>query len=93
MRSGEEPERLFEATSIPSPAWSVFQAASGNSNRRSPTALDTLDPCCGLPATPADYNLNGESTELTDLEQVIDRGHSLSIEERWCQVAESCWDG
>ena len=66
----------------------MFQAASGNSNRRSPTALDTLDPCCGLPATPADYNLNGESTELTDLEQVVDRGYSLRIEGCWCQVAD-----
>jgi len=44
MTSRGESERLFEASSIASPARPLFQTAYGNLNRRSPTAMDTQNP-------------------------------------------------
>jgi hypothetical protein len=102
MTSGEESERLFEAYSIPLPARPLFQTAFGNLNRRSPTAMDTQNPDRDplllisrqkdhtVPdvATRANYKLYGGSTAVTDLKQVADRGHSLTIDGRWRQVAD-----
>jgi non-heme chloroperoxidase len=105
MTSGGESERLFEAYSIPSPTrpLPLFQTAFGNLNRRSPTGMDTQNPdrvallliSCRkehmVPdvATRANYKLYGESTPVTDLKQFADRGHSLTIDGRWRQVADA----
>jgi hypothetical protein len=44
MTSGGESRRLFEAYASRSPAQPLFQAAVGNLNRRSPTAMGTQNP-------------------------------------------------
>lgn len=96
MTSGGESKRLLEASSIPSPARPLFLTAFGNLNRRSPTAMDTHNPDSGpllliscqtgrvVPdvATRANYTLCGESRAVTDLKQIVDRGHSLTIDGR-----------
>ncbi len=97
-----ESERLFETYSIPSPARPVFEATFARMARRSPTVVDTQNPDRGplllisgqkdrmVPdvATRATYKLYGESTAVTDLKQFPDRGHSLTIDHRWHQVAD-----
>jgi len=39
-------------------------------------------------ATRANYKLYGESTAVTNLKQFADRGHSLTIDGRWHQIAD-----
>ena len=87
---------------MPALARPLFKTAFGNLNRRSPTAMDTQNPDCGpllliscqkdrmVPdvATRANYKRYGESTAVTDLKQFADRGHSLTIDSHWRQVAD-----
>lgn len=47
MTWGGQSRRLFEAYASPSRAQPLFQAAVGNLNRRSPTAMGTQNPDCG----------------------------------------------
>jgi non-heme chloroperoxidase len=97
-----ESVRLFEAYSIPSPARPAFEASFANMARRSPTVVNTQNPDRGplllisgqkdhmVPdvVTRATYKLYGESTAVTDLKQLPDRGHSLPIDHRWHQIAD-----
>jgi hypothetical protein len=82
MTSGGESERLFEAYSSPSPARPLFQIVFANLNR---CQQDHTVPAV---ATRANYKLYGESTAVTDPNQFADRGHSLTTDGRWRQVAD-----
>ena len=88
--------------SDPALARPVFETAFGNLDHRSHTAVNTQNPDRGqlllisgqkdhmVPdvATRATFKLYGESTAVTDLKQFPDRGHSLTIDHRWNQVAD-----
>jgi non-heme chloroperoxidase len=88
--------------SDPALARPVFETAFGNLDHRSRTAVNTQNPDRGpllliscqkdhmVPdvATRATFKLYGESTAVTDLKQFPDRGHSLTIDHRWNQVAD-----
>lgn len=90
MTSGGESGRLSEAYSIASPAGRPIQTAFGTLNRQSHAAMDPRNPEDGLQegAARADCKLFGESMAMTDLKQVADRGHSLTIDGRRREVAD-----
>jgi non-heme chloroperoxidase len=101
MTSVGKSERLFQACLIPWPARPLLQTAFGKLNRQSPT-MDTRNPdrvpllliSCqkdhSVPdlATRANYKLYAESTAVADLKQFADRGHSLTTDGHWRQVAD-----
>ena len=83
------------------PARPVLQVRFGNLTRSPPTVVDTRYPdhgplllISGQAHMVADvvnravYKPYDESTAVTDLKQFPDRGHSLTIDHRWRQVAD-----
>lgn len=100
--SATESDALFEAYTIPSPARPLFEAAAANLSRTSPAAVDTGNATRGplllisgqqdhtVPdvVTRAAYRLYRDSGATTELLQLGDRGHSLTIDSGWAAVAE-----
>lgn len=98
----DESDRLYETITIPSPGRPLFEAAFANVQKHSPAAVDTANPDRGplllvsgqedhtVPdvVTRAVFKLYGDSTATTDLKQFADRGHSLTVDSGWRQVAD-----
>lgn len=101
--SEDESADLFDKWTIPSPARPLFQAATANFNPHSETKVavhnDTRGPLLltmggrdhTVPeaiskSTYKKYRKSEASTELMEFE---DRGHSLTIDNGWQEVAES----
>ncbi len=101
--SQEESDELFEAWTIPSPARPLFQAAAANFSLHSPAAVETGNQDRGpllLISGLADHTVPDvvtrstlkqyrKSTAVTELEQFAGRGHSLTIDHGWREVAEA----
>jgi non-heme chloroperoxidase len=99
--SEEESKQLYDEWTIPSPARPLFEAAMANFNPHSPAKVDTHNNTRGplllisgtqdhtVPdvLTRATYKLYRHSTATTELRQ-IDRGHSLTVDSGWRQVAD-----
>ena len=99
--SEQESQQLHAKWTIPSPARPLFEAAMANFNPRSPAKVDTHNNTRGpllfisgtqdhtVPdvVTRAAYKLYRHSTAVTELKQ-IDRGHSLTIDSGWREVAD-----
>src|SRR6185437_12636324 len=99
--SEEESKQLYDEWTIPSPARPLFEAAMANFNPHSPAKVDTHNNTRGplllisgtqdhtVPdvVTRAAYKLYRHSTATTELRQ-IDRGHSLTVDSGWRQVAD-----
>ncbi|MBZ5737470.1 alpha/beta hydrolase [Nocardioides mangrovi] len=102
--SEEESDRLFEQWTIPAPGKPLFEAAAANFSLHSPAkvATDNEDrgplllimggqdhtvPEAVTKATLKQYRHSGAVTELLEFE---DRGHSLTIDSGWEEVATSC---
>jgi non-heme chloroperoxidase len=99
----EESERLHEQWAIPAPGRPLFQAALANtlSRKRAATAVDTrrderaplLIISGGADRTVPDsvsrsaYKLYRKSAAVTELRQFPDRGHSLTVDAGWPEVA------
>jgi pimeloyl-ACP methyl ester carboxylesterase len=100
----EESDRLFEKWTIPSPGRPLFEAASANFSAKSPAKVDTGNEDRGpllllmggkdhtVPeaiskATLKQYRHSGADTELLEF---ADRGHSLTIDNGWQEIAEAC---
>jgi len=98
----EESKELFERWTIPSPARPLFQAASANLNPHSPTKVDVHNqergpllltmggkdhtvPEAISKSTYKKYRKSEASTELVEFE---DRGHSLTIDHGWREIAD-----
>lgn len=100
--SEEESHELFDRWTIPSPGRPLFEAAFANFTHHSPAAVDTGNNSRGplllvsgqrdhtVPdvVTRAAFKLYGDSTATTELKQFADRGHSLTIDHGWSQVAD-----
>jgi pimeloyl-ACP methyl ester carboxylesterase len=99
----EESDELFEAWTIPSPARPLFQAAAANFSLHSPAAVETGNQDRGplllisgledhtVPdvVTRSTLKQYRKSTAVTELKQFEGRGHSLTIDHGWHDVAEA----
>jgi pimeloyl-ACP methyl ester carboxylesterase len=104
--SDEESDELFDRWTIPSPAKPLFQAAVANFSVHSPAKVDTKKEDRGpllLISGTADHTVPDvvtrstlkqyrDSTAVTELKQFEGRGHSLTIDSRWKDVADTVLD-
>jgi alpha-beta hydrolase superfamily lysophospholipase len=99
----EESAELFERWNIPAPGKPLFQAASANFNPHAETAVEVDNSTRGplllimggkdhtVPEAITESTLKQykHSTALTELKEFPDRGHSLTIDHGWQEVADS----
>ncbi|GAA5016331.1 alpha/beta fold hydrolase [Terrabacter aeriphilus] len=99
--SEEESQALFDAWTIPSPAKPLFQAAAANFSLHSEAAVDTDNSTRGplllvsgledhtVPdvVTRSTLKQYRRSTAVTELRQFEGRGHSLTVDDGWRDVA------
>lgn len=100
----EESDALFEKWTMPSPGKPLFEAAIANFSAHSPAKVDTgnedrgplllimggRDHTVPEAITKATVKQYRDSTAETDLVEFADRGHSLTIDAGWEEVAEAC---
>lgn len=101
--SQEESDALYEKWTIPSPARPLFQAAAANFVLHSQAKVDTANDRRGplllisggqdhtVPdvVTRATFKQYRDSVAVTELQQFETRGHSLTIDSGWWEVADS----
>ena len=101
--SEEEAHRLHEQFAVPGPGEPVFQAAAANLNPWTEAKVDTENPDRGpLLITGADkdhqvpwaishasYERQQHNPGVTEIVELEGRGHSLTIDEGWKDVAET----
>jgi pimeloyl-ACP methyl ester carboxylesterase len=101
--SEEESESLYDRWTIPSPARPLFQAAAANFVMHSQAKVDTANSERGpllLISGTADHTVPDvvtrstlkqyrDSTAVTELKQFEGRGHSLTVDSGWREVAEA----
>jgi non-heme chloroperoxidase len=104
--SVEESAELFEKWAVPSPGRPLFEAAFANFSPNSPTKIDTDNSTRGpLLLTSGDHDhtvppavvkgthkLYAKSTAVTELKTFANRGHSLTIDHGWEEVAQASLD-
>jgi alpha-beta hydrolase superfamily lysophospholipase len=104
--SEEESDALFDKWTIPSPARPLFQAATANFSLHSPAKVNTANNMRGpllLISGTADHTVPDvvtrstlkqyrESTSVTELKQFEGRGHSLTVDSGWPDVAKAILD-
>ena len=102
----EESDALFERWAIPSPARPLFQAAVANFTLHSQAKIDTANATRGplllisgiedhtVPdvSTRASFQQYRDSAAVTELKQFEHRGHSLTIDQGWPEVAGAVLD-
>jgi pimeloyl-ACP methyl ester carboxylesterase len=102
--SAEESDELFERWTIPAPGKPLFEAAAANFDPHSPAKVDTDNQSRGpllLIASGKDHTVPESVTRatlkqyrhseaVTDLTTFPDRGHSLTIDSGWAEIAETC---
>ncbi|MDQ4504109.1 alpha/beta fold hydrolase [Sinomonas sp. ASV322] len=102
----DESDALYEQWTIPSPARPLFQAAAANFVMHSPAAVDTKRSPRGpllLMSGTADHTVPDvvtrstlkqyrDSMAVTELKQFEGRGHSLTIDHGWTDVADAVLD-
>jgi pimeloyl-ACP methyl ester carboxylesterase len=101
--SERESAQLHDAWNIPAPGRPLFEAAFANLTPHSPAKVNTRNSARGplllisgekdhaVPdlVTHSTYNQYRHSTAVTDLKRVADRGHSLTIDSGWREVADT----
>jgi pimeloyl-ACP methyl ester carboxylesterase len=100
----EESDALHERWAVPSPGRPLFEAAVANVSPHSPAAVQTdneergplllvmggRDHTVPEVITQATLKQYRHSSAVTDLVEFPDRGHSLTIDSGWREVAEGC---
>src|SRR4051794_26192549 len=100
----EESHELFERWTIPAPGKPLFEAAAANFNPHSPAKVDTdnagrgplllvmggQDHTVPEAVTKSTLKQYRHSDAVTDLLEFADRGHSLTIDAGWREVADAC---
>jgi len=101
--SGRESEELYQKWAIPSPGRPLFEAAFANFSPNSPAKVDTRNDKRGpllVTAAQKDHTvppaishatvrLYRHSSAVTDFQQFAGRGHSLTIDSGWREVADA----
>ena|SRR5215211_6469662 len=104
--SDEEAKELYETFAVPGSGLPLFQAATANLNPWTEAKVHTKSPERGpllivsggqdhtVPTVlaKAAYKRQSRNTGLTELIEFPDRGHALTIDNDWRQVAESVLD-
>jgi alpha-beta hydrolase superfamily lysophospholipase len=99
----EESAELYERWTIPSPARPLFQAASANFNPHAQTKVDVdnedrgpllltmggMDHTVPEAITKSTYQQYRKSMAVTQIVEFEDRGHSLTMDHGWREVADS----
>jgi pimeloyl-ACP methyl ester carboxylesterase len=102
--SEEESGALYERWAIPAPGKPLFEAAAANFSLHSPAKVNTANEGRGplllimggrdhtVPEaiTKATVKQYRHSSAVTELEEFPDRGHSLTIDGGWREVADLC---
>jgi non-heme chloroperoxidase len=104
----DEAHRLHEQWTIPSPGRPLFQAALANTTpkARAATTVDTsradrgplliisggADRTVPDSVSRAAYKLYGKSAAVTEFREFADRGHSLTVDSGWSEIARSALD-
>jgi pimeloyl-ACP methyl ester carboxylesterase len=102
--SDQESNELFEKWTIPSPARPLFEVAIANfqlhpaskvntdNDQRGPLLLvsGTADHTVPDVTTQATFRQYRDSTAITELKQFEGRGHSLTIDQGWRELANAC---
>jgi pimeloyl-ACP methyl ester carboxylesterase len=100
----EESDDLFQRWAIPAPGKPLFEAAAANFNPHSAAKVDTdnsgrgplllimggQDHTVPEAITKATLKQYRHSEAITDLMEFPDRGHSLTIDQGWKDVADAC---
>jgi len=100
--SEDESDRLHDSWSIPAPGKPLFEAAAANFNPHSPAGVDTANEMRGplllmmggkdhtVPEaiTRSTLKQYRHSDAVSDIHEFPDRGHSLTIDGRWREVAD-----
>jgi pimeloyl-ACP methyl ester carboxylesterase len=100
----QESDELHERWTVPAPGKPLFQAAVANFSPHSPAKVDTDNSTRGplllimggrdhtVPEaiTEATMKQYRHSSAVTELVELADRGHSLTIDAGWREVAETC---
>jgi non-heme chloroperoxidase len=98
----EEAHALYETFAVPAPGAPLFQAAIANLNPWAETRVDTTNPARGplliisgakdhtVPWAIADasYRHQRKNAAVTEIREIPNRGHSLTIDRGWREVAE-----
>jgi len=98
----QESAELYQRWTVPSPGKPLFEAATANLSRRSPAEVNTRSKTRGpllliagghdhtVPAaiTRSTRKLYHKSPAITDLREFNDRGHSLTIDHGWREIAD-----
>jgi pimeloyl-ACP methyl ester carboxylesterase len=101
--SEEESAALFDRWSVPSQGRPLFEAATANLSRRSPAKVDTAngsrrplllvaggkDHTVPAAISRSTLKLYRKSGAVTELRTFPDRGHSLTVDHGWREVADS----
>ncbi|MGZ4611010.1 MAG: alpha/beta hydrolase [Actinomycetes bacterium] len=99
----EESNDLHQRWTIPSPARPLFQAATANLNPHSETKVEVdnekrgpllltmggMDHTVPEAITKSTYKKYRKSSVVTEIKEFEDRGHSLTIDHGWREVADS----
>jgi alpha-beta hydrolase superfamily lysophospholipase len=99
----EESADLYERWTIPSPARPLFQAATANFNPHAQTKVEVdnedrgpllltmggMDHTVPEAITKSTYKQYRKSSAVTDIVEFADRGHSLTMDHGWREVADS----
>jgi alpha-beta hydrolase superfamily lysophospholipase len=104
----EESAQLYEQWTIPGPGRPLFQAALANATpkSRAATAVDTRkadraplliisggrDRTIPDSVSRAAYKMYGKSAAVTEFRRFPDRGHSLTVDSGWSEVAQAALD-
>src|SRR5262245_33079425 len=100
--SQHEAQELYETFAVPGPGAPLFQAASANVNPRSEAQVDTTtldrgpmliisagqDHTVPVAVAKAAYEQQMYNAGVTEIDEMHDRGHALTIDHGWRDVAE-----
>ena len=104
--SAEESDQLYDRWTIPAPGKPLFEAAVANFSAHSPAKVDTgnegrgplllvmggQDHTVPEAITKSTIKRYRHSSAVTDSLEFADRGHSLTIDSGWTEVADACLD-
>jgi pimeloyl-ACP methyl ester carboxylesterase len=102
----DEAKELYEAFAVPAPGAPLFQAATANFNPWTEAKVDSESPDRGpllilsgekdhtVPWAIANaaYNRQKHNEAVTEIKKIPNRGHSLTIDSGWREVAQTALD-
>ena len=102
----EEARRLYDTFAVPAPGAPLFQAATANLNPLTEARVDTRNPdrrplliisgakdnTVPTVISAAEYKQQRRNPGVTEFTEIPGRGHALTIDEGWAEVAQTALD-